>query len=218
MKVQYVSYIRVSTSGQGVSGLGLEAQIEAIKRFVNLDCQIVAEFCEIESGKRTDRPELAKAIELCKANGYTLLVAKLDRLARNLHFVTSLQQAKIYFVACDNPHATPFVIHILCAVAEQEALAISNRTKAALEACKRRGVKLGNPKPGNAVKIATEANRVQANAYSDRLLPVIREIQKANVTSLRAIAHCLNVRGFRTRTNKAFTAQSVKNILNRARV
>lgn len=217
MSVTYVNYYRVSTTGQGQSGLGLEAQRLAISRFLaNTNHIVAAEFTEIESGKRADRPELNKAIELCKLKGYTLCVAKLDRLARNLHFVTTLQRAGIQFVAVDNPHATPFVIHILCAVAEQEAVAISARTKSALEACRARGVRLGNPRPADAVKIASRANQEQANAFSARILPVIAELQAANVTSLRAIAHCLNVRGFVGRNGKPFAAQTVKNILGRA--
>ena len=217
MKIQYVNYYRVSTTAQGISGLGLDAQRDSIARFLaNSGNTVAAEFTEVESGKRADRPELAKAINLCKTHGYTLLVAKLDRLARNLHFVTTLQQSKVNFVAVDNPHATPFVIHILCAVAEQEAVAISSRTKSALEACKRRGTRLGNPNPANAVKAAAKANQTQADSYSGRLLPIIQEIQAANVKSLRAIAHCLNVRGFLSRTGKPFAAQTVKNIHCRA--
>lgn len=216
MNITYVNYYRVSTSAQGISGLGLDAQREAIKRFIGNN-PVAAEFTEIESGKRSDRPELEKAINICKLNGYTLCVAKLDRLARNLHFVTTLQRAGIQFVAVDNPHATPFVIHILCAVAEQEAVAISQRTKAALEACKRRGTRLGNPNATQALKQARIAYQAQTDTYSERLLPIIQEIQRANVTSLRGIAHCLNVRGFVSRTGKPFAAQTVKNIIQRAK-
>ena len=218
MKIQYVSYIRVSTNAQGVSGLGLEGQRLAIDRFIaNSANTVAAEFIEVESGKRADRPELAKAINLCKINGFTLLVAKLDRLARNLHFVTTLQRSGVAFCAVDNQHASPLMIHILCAFAEAEAVAISSRTKAALEACKRRGTRLGNPNYENAVKAAAKANQTQADNYSGRLLPVIQEIQQANVKSLRKIAHCLNVRGFVSRTGKPFHAQTVANILERAR-
>lgn len=218
MTIQYASYMRVSTNSQGVSGLGLEAQRLAIDRFIaNTGHTVAAEFTEIESGKRADRPELAKAINLCKLHGYTLLVAKLDRLARNLHFVTTLQQSKVNFVAVDNPHASPLMIHILCAFAEAEAVAISKRTKEALESCKRRGVKLGCPNPAYASKRGSEANTKQAEAFAGRLLPVIQEIQQANVKSLRKIAHCLNVRGFLGRNGKPFQAQTVANILDRAK-
>jgi DNA invertase Pin-like site-specific DNA recombinase len=218
MKVKYVTYKRVSTTAQGISGLGLEAQAEAIRRFIDTNGgEIVADFIEIESGKRADRPQLMAAIALCQKHGYKLLVAKLDRLARNLHFITTLQQSKIEFIAIDNLHATPFVIHILCAVAEAEAVAISKRTREALEACKRRGVRLGNPNPAAAIRLAVKANQTQADKYSGRLLPVIKEIQtKAQVTSYTGIANVLNLRGLKTRTGKAFAAQSVKNVLQRA--
>lgn len=217
MKIQYVNYYRVSTSRQGQSGLGLEGQRLAVAQYVaNTGGTVAAEFTEVESGKRADRPELAKAIELCKAHGYTLCVAKLDRLARNLHFVTALQKSGVSFVAVDNPHATPFVIHILCAVAEQEAISISSRVKTALAVARQRGTRLGNPNYQESIKRATTGNQTQADTYSARLLPVIQEIQAANVTSLRAIAHCLNVRGFVSRTGKPFAPQTVKNILDRS--
>ena len=145
-KKLFVTYFRVSTQRQGQSGLGLEAQKKGGSDFVINNGAIIAEFTEIETGKRADRPKLADAIALCKKHGYTLLVAKLDRLARNLNFITTLQQTKVDFVAVDNPHATPFVIHILCAVAESEAVSISQRTTAALAAFKARGGALGNPR------------------------------------------------------------------------
>ena len=157
---KYVSLLRVSTNRQGESGLGLEAQRAAVVSFVgslNGQAEIVKEFVEVESGKKTDRPVLAEAVRECKANGYTLLVAKLDRLSRNLHFVTALQNSKVDFVAADNPHAMPFLIHILVAVAEHERNMISNRTKLALEAARARGVKFGNPRYEEAIPKANEA-------------------------------------------------------------
>jgi len=138
---KYVSYIRVSTNRQGHSGLGLDAQRLAVTNFIRSQgagAEIVKEFIEIESAKGTVfRPVLDEAIKMCKANGYCLCVAKLDRLSRNLHFVTTLQNSKVDFVAADSPHATPFVIHILVAVAEHERNMISSRTKDALAAAKR---------------------------------------------------------------------------------
>ena len=157
---QFVSLLRVSTNRQGESGLGLEAQRAAVINYVASlkgQAEIVKEFVEVESGKKTDRPVLAEAVRECKANGYTLLVAKLDRLSRNLHFVTALQNSKVDFVAADNPHATPFLIHILVAVAEHERNMISNRTKLALEAARARGVKFGNPRYEEAIPKANEA-------------------------------------------------------------
>jgi DNA invertase Pin-like site-specific DNA recombinase len=217
MSIKYVSYVRVSTQRQGISGLGLEAQRESIRRYLNGKdgAEVIAEFTEVETGKSSNRNELRKAIELCQKVKATLCIAKLDRLARNLHFVTTLQQTGVQFVACDNPHATPFVIHILCAVAEQEAVAISTRTRQALEAAKRRGTKLGNPNPQNALTEAIRANQRQADEHSERILPVIKELQAAHVTSLRKLASCLNARGLKTRTGRPFAAQTVKNILAR---
>src|SRR5208282_3363947 len=145
---KYVSYLRVSTARQGESGLGLEAQRSAVINFVRsigTEAEIVKEFVEVESGKRSDRPVLAEAINFCKESGAILLVAKLCRLSRNLHFITTLQNSKIEFCAADNPHATPFLIHILASVAEFERNQISSRTKEALAAAKHRGVILGNP-------------------------------------------------------------------------
>ena len=158
---QFVAYFRVSTKRQGASGLGLEAQKKSVADYVANNGQVVAEFVEIETGKRADRPQLNLAIELCKKHGYTLCVAKLDRLARNLFFVASLANSKVDFVAVDNFSATPFVIHVLSAVAEQEAVAISARTKAALQAYKARGGTLGNPRIAEA--------RVKANETRTRL-------------------------------------------------
>jgi len=132
MNKKFVSYLRVSTARQGESGLGLEAQRTAVVNYVKSlsgGAEIVREFLEIETGKRADRPVLAEAIRECKVNGFCLCVAKLDRLSRNLHFVTALMNSKIDFVAADNPHATPFLIHILVAVAEHERNMISSRTK-----------------------------------------------------------------------------------------
>src|SRR6266702_1931618 len=132
MSKKYVSYLRVSTARQGESGLGLEAQRLAVINFVRSqgpDAEILRELVEVETGKRSDRPVLAEAIRSCKESGSTLLVAKLCRLSRNLHFVTTLQNSKVDFVAADNPHATPFLIHILVAVAEHERNMISSRTK-----------------------------------------------------------------------------------------
>ena len=126
MNMNFVCYYRVSTTQQGQSGLGLDAQRQAVRNHAEkVFGTILEEIVEVESGKRSDRPILTQAIELCRRTGATLLVAKLDRLSRNLHFVTTLQQSKVNFVAVDNPHATPFLIHILVAVAELERTMIS---------------------------------------------------------------------------------------------
>src|SRR3954465_3988703 len=140
----FVSYLRVSTDKQGASGLGLEAQREAVERHVrSVDGRLLSEHIEVESGKNNDRPEIAKALAAARARRATLVIAKLDRLARNLHFVTGLQDAGVDFVACDNPQANKLMIHMLVAFAEHEREQISTRTKAALAAAKARARKRG---------------------------------------------------------------------------
>lgn len=139
----YIAYYRVSTTRQGQSGLGLEAQQQAVKQYLNGgNWQILAEFTEIESGKRNDRPKLAEAIALCKRLQATLVIAKLDRLARNVHFISGLMESGVEFVAVDNPNANRLMLHMLAAFAEHEREQISRRTKDALAAAKARGVKL----------------------------------------------------------------------------
>ena len=141
---KFVSYLRVSTARQGTSGLGLEAQRAAVAGFLDGgDWTLVQEVLEVESGKRNDRPALATALKLCRKHRATLVIAKLDRLARNVAFISNLMESGVEFVAVDMPQANRFVVHILAAVAEQEAEAISKRTKAALAAAKARGTKLG---------------------------------------------------------------------------
>jgi DNA invertase Pin-like site-specific DNA recombinase len=140
----FVAYYRVSTERQGRSGLGLEAQQKAVRDHLNGgNWGIVAEFTEVESGKRSDRPQLAAALAACRLRGAKLIIAKLDRLARNVHFVSGLMESGVDFVAADFPQANRLTVHILAAVAEHEAKMISERTKVALAAAKRRGVKLG---------------------------------------------------------------------------
>jgi DNA invertase Pin-like site-specific DNA recombinase len=213
--MKYVNYVRVSSKAQGVSGLGLEAQRDSIKRFLTgKDAEVIAEFTEVETGKSSTRKELQKALDLCQREKATLCIAKLDRLARNLHFITTLQQTKIPFVAVDNPHATPFVIHILCAVAEAEAVAISQRTKAALEACKRRGVKLGAPNPTQSLPAALQAIQERKQGYNSIILKSISEIKSTGCQTLKGIAACLEKRGEKTsRGSTRWTATAVARII-----
>ena len=149
---RFVAYYRVSTDRQGRSGLGLEAQQKAVRDYLDGGAwEIVAEFIEVESGKKSDRPELARALDACRKHKARLVIAKLDRLSRNLAFIATLMDSGVEFVAVDNPHANKLTIHILAAVAEHEREAISERTKAALAAAKARGTKLGTPDPAGAV-------------------------------------------------------------------
>jgi DNA invertase Pin-like site-specific DNA recombinase len=167
-KRPYVAYYRVSTDRQGRSGLGLDAQRAAVQEFLNRsEGKLRAEFTEVQSGKDDTRAQLTDALKLCKLTNSTLLIAKLDRLSRNVAFLATLQQSSTKFVACDLPEANELVVHILAAVAQAERKAISERTKSALAAARARGVRLGNPRlgPGNAVSaaIARKARIVKTN-------------------------------------------------------
>ena len=185
MNTNFVCYYRVSTTQQGQSGLGLDAQRQAVRDYAQkVQGTILDEQVEVESGKRSDRSVLTNAIQRCRETGATLLVAKLDRLSRNLHFITTLQLSKANFLAVDNPHATPFLIHILVAVAEYERTMISARTKSALEAAKRRGVRLGNPVIQTAVVKSTESRRASCLQQYSRLSPTIRELQSQGIMRL----------------------------------
>jgi DNA invertase Pin-like site-specific DNA recombinase len=216
MKGKFVAYYRVSTTKQGINGLGMDAQKKSVRDYLNGGkWKLIAEFAEVETGKRSDRQELAKAIALCRKERATLVIAKLDRLARNAAFLLNLRDGGVDFVAVDMPHADKFTVGIMALVAEKERDMISQRTKDGLAAAKRRGTKLGNPRPRRAAKRAAEANVERANTYAEGLVPVIQEIKDAHVTSLRQIARCLNARGFKTPNGKAFAAQSVKNLLDR---
>ena len=217
MNGKFVAYYRVSTTKQGINGLGMDAQKDAIQKFLNGgDWHLVAEFSEVESGKQTNRPQMQKAIELCRKEKATLLIAKLDRLSRNAAFLLNLQESGIKFIAADMPHADNFTVGILAMVAQKERELISVRTRAGLAAAKRRGTKLGNPKPARAIKMAVRRNGELADTFAKDIQGTIKEIRKAGMTSLRKIAHCLNVRGFKTRNGNMFKAQTVKNLVARA--
>jgi DNA invertase Pin-like site-specific DNA recombinase len=148
---KFIAYFRVSTDRQGKSGLGVDAQREAVMNYLNGGRWTLAnDFTEVESGKRNDRPELEKALAACKRQKAKLVIAKLDRLSRNLAFIATLMDSGVEFVAVDNPHANKLTVHILAAVAQHEREIISARTSAALKAAKARGKPLGNPKLSEA--------------------------------------------------------------------
>jgi DNA invertase Pin-like site-specific DNA recombinase len=216
---RFISYIRVSTAQQGASGLGLEAQREAVARHVmGARGVIVAEFREIESGSRSDRPEIAAALAACRVRHAVLIIAKLDRLARNVFFISSLMESGVDFVACDNPHATRLTIHILAAVAEHEREMISQRTKAALAAAKARGVKLGNPhlRPGDT-RHARAALGKRADRHTRDVLPYIEQARRAGAVSLSQIAEALKNRGVATAGGgELWDRTAVKRVLDRA--
>ena len=216
----FVAYYRVSTQKQGRSGLGLEAQQRAVRDYLNGgDWKLIAELTEIESGKRSDRPKLAEALKLCRLHGAKLIIAKLDRLARNVAFVSRLMEASVEFEAVDFPQANRFTIHIMAAVAEHEARMISDRTRAALKSAKARGVKLGGfrGRAGTAADCAKarQAKSAAAAARVADLAPVIEEIRATGRTSLRAIASSLDFRGIAAPRGGKWSATQVRSALAR---
>lgn len=218
-----VAYYRVSTARQGASGLGLEAQREAVSRFLSGGrwC-VVASFTEVESGKRDDRPELARAIQACRVYGARLVIAKLDRLSRDAHFLLGLEKAGVDFVAADMPNANRLTVGIMAMVAEEERRMISARTKAALAAAKARGTVLGGYKGAAITDAAREAGRdaqtARAAARARDLAPVIVELQAAGVTSLNGMAKALNARGIPTARGGQWQAVQVSHVLARMAV
>ena len=218
---KFVAYYRVSTQRQGRSGLGLEAQRETVRNYLDGgDWQLVAEFTEVESGKRSDRPQFAKALAACRLHRATLVIAKLDRLSRNVHFVSSLMESGVEFVAVDFPQANKLTIHIIAAVAEHEAAMISQRTKDALAAAKKRGKVLGGfrgkvPTAKDRAR-STEALQRKADDRATDLAPVIAELRAAGKTSLRAIAEGLNEQGIPTARGKGqWSATQVMRVMDR---
>jgi DNA invertase Pin-like site-specific DNA recombinase len=217
---RYIAYYRVSTKRQGRSGLGLEAQKNAVADFLNGGrWTLVDEVTEVESGKRSDRPALAKALSLCRLHKATLAVAKMDRLSRNLHFLTGLMESGVDFVACDLPQANKLTVHVLAAVAEAEAEAISARTKAALAAAKARGVKLGGDR-GNIAAVcrkgaaaSARARREEMRKRTEDLLPVIEAIRSEGAASLREIAAALNEREMPAARGGKWSATQVFRVL-----
>jgi len=225
----FVAYYRVSTERQGRSGLGLDAQKAAVQAFLGDNWPPIAEFIEVESGKRDDRPQLAKALTTCRLHHATLIVAKLDRLARNTRFLLSIIEGTgdEGVVFCDLPTvpAGPvgkFILTQMAAVAELEASLISSRTKAALAAAKARGVKLGGWRWGrgditrHAEKGAQASARVRRAAVVNRcrdLLPVLREIRASGAKSLREIAKALNARSIKTSSGKSWSPAQVARVL-----
>lgn len=187
MPQQFIAYYRVSTNRQGTSGLGLEAQSSAAKIYaLQSDGIITQEFTEVESGKRNRRPQLAAAIEQCKATGAVLLIAKLDRLARNVHFISGLLESSIKFIAADMPNADRFMLHVYAAMAEEEGRRISERTKSALRSAKDRGQPLGE-----AAKAKEQRNDFRADQFARDVGPLIQSMKKAG-SSVREISDRLN--------------------------
>lgn len=221
--MRIIAYLRVSTRKQGQSGLGLEAQRAAIDSYArHRSATIVETFTEVESGKLDGRPELTKAIHLAKVTGATLVIAKLDRLSRNAAFLLTLRDSGVKFVAADMPDANELTVGIMALVAQQEREAISRRTREALEAAKRRGVRLGNPNGAAALRRAQRGNlaavgaiRRAADVHAENLKPVLAALTASGATTLGAIANALNERGMLTPRGGRWHKSSVRNLVGR---
>lgn len=223
--MRIVSYLRVSTARQGMSGLGLEAQRAAVTAFAKGGGHgIVSEHVEVESGKRTDRPQLAAALAACRVHRATLAIAKLDRLARNVAFIANLMDGGVEFVACDMPHANRLTLHLLAAMAEYERDMISQRTKAALAAAKARGVRLGNPQGAShlhngcrdAAAISATVRRSAAAAFSTSVVPVIMRLRAEGIGSATSLALALNRQGVPAPSGGIWYAQQVRRVVRLA--
>jgi DNA invertase Pin-like site-specific DNA recombinase len=219
---KFIAYYRVSTRRQGRSGLGLEAQQRAVADYLNGGSwKLVEEFTEVESGKRTDRPVLAQALAACRVHRATLVIAKLDRLARDAHFLLGLQKEGVPFRAADMPEANEMVVGIMAVVAQAERKMISERTKAALAAAKRRGVKLGG-RPENLKrssigrKRSAAARAAAAEAAAADLLPIILAIRESGIVTLGGIAGELNGRGIGAPRGGQWRSTQILRVLERA--
>jgi len=222
---KFVSYLRVSTGKQGKSGLGLEAQRQAVADHLDGGrWKLLAEFVEVESGKKDDRPQLKAALHRAKVTGATLVVAKLDRLSRNVAFLANLQESGVRFRCCDMPDASEFTVHILAAVAQHERKLISQRTKDAMAAArKRKDFKgYGNPngaasflRAGKGNAAAAEAVAAKADEYAREIMPVIADIRDGGVSTLQGLADELNAREITTVRGGRWHPTTVRNILQR---
>jgi DNA invertase Pin-like site-specific DNA recombinase len=230
---KFVSYLRVSTAKQGRSGLGLEAQRAAITDYLNGGrWKLLAEYVEVETGKKDDRPKLQEALHYAKVTGATLVVAKLDRLSRNVEFIARLQNSKVKFICADLPELNEMTIGILAVVAQHERKVIGERTRAAMRAAKKRPEyekrkasgdgkkKFGNPAGAKAFgeisnDAAVEAIKSKADKYARDIMIIINDIKAGGVTTLQGIADELNERGMNTARNGQWYPTTVRNLLQR---
>lgn len=212
--MQFVSYLRVSTDRQGVSGLGLEAQRDAVTRHVkSVGGLLLVEFVEVESGAKRSRPVLMKSISLCREERATLIIAKLDRLARNVSFVSSLMDSGIDFVAADAPYANRLMIHILAAFAEHERELISERTRGALASARARGIELGANGKTLAKRYKAEADAV-AEDYRYAVVSAVND----GARTLSDIARRLNAAGLRTREGSLWSVGTTHRLMKRLKM
>lgn len=214
---RFIAYYRVSTTSQGRSGLGLEAQKASVEAFLNGGSGfLMGEFTEVESGAKNDRPELARALQACRLKGASLVIAKLDRLSRDAHFLLGLAKAGVDFIAADMPNANRLTVGIMAMVADEERQMISGRTKAALAAAKARGAVLGGWKGGKTVdgRLGAAANRANADEYAAKLAPILAGLKERGL-SLRQMAGELAEQGIQTPRHGRWTAAGVRSLLVR---
>lgn len=217
--MRVVSYLRVSTARQGASGLGLEAQRAAVAAYIAAGPHTLAtEYVEVESGGKASRPQLIAALAECRLHKATLLIAKLDRLARNVAFIANLMDGGVDFVACDMLQANRLTLHLLAAIAEHEREMISQRTRAALAAAKVRGVRLGNPRGGEVLAkackkgatVSAAERKAKADQHTRAACPTIQEIVSSGVQGSRTIATALNQRGIPSPTGGIWYEEQVR--------
>ena len=216
--VKYISYFRVSTQRQGQSGLGLEAQQAAVNAFISShDHELVGSYTEIESGRNSDRPQLLAALAQARRQKAVVVIAKLDRLARSVAFISAIMESGVEFIATDMPGANRLTIQIMAVIAENEARMISERTKAALAAAKARGVVLGNR--NNLIKVQPIAREVickNANHHADIVMPMLSQIVKSGVRSCHIAAEQLNMRGVKTARGGQWHGTTILNMIRRS--
>lgn len=211
MATTFISYLRVSTDRQGASGLGIEAQREAVERYVaSVGGTLLSENVEVETGRSATRPILLQSIALCRKHRAVLLIARLDRLARSVSFIASLIDSGVEFVAADNPAANKLVVHMMAAFAEFERDQIAARTKAALAAAKARGVVLG----ANG-KVLAAANRAEADRFAETLRRPVQSAFAQGAKTLKDVARHLNDAGFTTPEGSRWSPQSAHRIVHR---
>jgi DNA invertase Pin-like site-specific DNA recombinase len=222
MMASAISYLRVSTERQGRSGLGLDAQRERIREFAAREgFELAAEFVEVETGKGSDaldrRPQLAAALNQARRSGCPIIVAKLDRLSRDVHFISGLMSKRTAFIVTElGADADPFMLHLYAALAEKERKLISERTKAALAAKRAQGAKLGNrTNLAEARALAALTNQSVADAFAHDVRPIIDQVKAAGATTFRAIASALNARGIKTARGGTWEASTVRNVVMR---
>jgi DNA invertase Pin-like site-specific DNA recombinase len=221
---QAVAYYRVSTQQQGKSGLGIEAQIAAVQRFAEAEgLSLIGEHTEVETGKGADaldrRPELASALAQARKAKCPVLVAKLDRLSRDVHFISGLMSQRVPFVVAElGMDADPFMLHLYAALAEKERALISIRTRDALARKKAQGARLGNPRAAAAAVLARQAASAGADRFAANVRPIIDAIRSSGITSYKGIAEALNVRGIKTAREGSWHATSVRNLMLRPKL